>query len=104
MFLPKKLSDLKITSTTLEALNWCNSEIQKKLLDSGKVWLHNFNIPDLSNIFGLNKEITLRPLRFMSGNPTLNEEHLDKMLDSVEKCGIDIVCNNKITFQELIYA
>ena len=104
MFLPKRLKELKITSTTLETLHWCNSEIQKRLLDSGKVWLHNFNIPDLSNIFGLDKEISLRPLRFMSGNPTINEEHLDQMLDSVEKCGIEIVCNNKTTFQELINA
>ena len=72
---------------SVNKLNLLNSTIQNELLSTGKIWLHNFNIPDLSNVFALGKELIVRPLRFMSGNPNIEISHLEVMLDEVERCG-----------------
>lgn len=73
--------------TLICLLNTVNEAIQKKLLATGEIWLHTFNIPDLSNIFGYGIKTILRPLRFMSGNPILERKHLNTMLEKICEYG-----------------
>jgi len=99
MYCPEKLRGVIKASCTkhtmhssyIESLNLLNSRIQQNLLDSGDIWLHNFNIPDSSNIFGLGSGIMLRPLRFMSGNPNISMQSLDIMLNKVRECGEKLI-------------
>jgi hypothetical protein len=73
--------------TLINILNAVNETIQKKLLATGEIWLHTFNIPDLSNIFGYGIKLMLRPLRFMSGNPILEKKHINIMLEKICEYG-----------------
>ena len=55
------------------------------------MWLHNFEIPDSSNVLQLGDHVLLRPLRFMSGNPIITEQHLANMIDRVRAAGDEVV-------------
>lgn len=68
-------------------INSINTNIQKSLLKRGIVWLHNFMLPDLSNVLITDTSIMLTPLRFMSGNPNISEKNIDEMLDIVVEEG-----------------
>lgn len=88
MYCPKFLyKEILKDKTLINMLNTVNEAIQKKLLATGEIWLHTFNIPDLSNIFGFGIKSLLRPLRFMSGNPILEKKHVDFMLEKICKYG-----------------
>jgi L-2,4-diaminobutyrate decarboxylase len=92
MFCPKSLLALiKDKKIEISQLNELNTLIQKQNLESGKVWLHNFAIPDSANVLGLGATIILRPLRFMSGNPLVVEAHLDIMLEKIRETGKKIL-------------
>lgn len=80
-------SDPATCATQLPLINQLNVRIQKRLFDSGEVWLHNFQLPDLHNVVGLGRTQMLRPLRFMSGNPLLRVEQLQRMIELVRKQG-----------------
>jgi len=98
MFLP---APLPLTSEQIGLLNRLSTKIQKTLLEIGNVWLHNFEIPDLSNVFGLGEQIRLRPLRFMSGNPSMTEKHLNQMLHSVREVAVKILREDALYFDDL---
>merc|ERR1712183_504466 len=72
----------------VEVLNQLNGAIADSLLQSGDVWLHNFLIPDSSDVFKFRQEnLLLRVLRFMSGNPNIEDSHIDNMLEMVKDRG-----------------
>jgi L-2,4-diaminobutyrate decarboxylase len=93
MYSPRQLKKIKKVNSTryLEISNKLNTYIHNQLLNDDKIWLHNFQISDLANSLQLGREKIIRPLRFMSGNPLVTEQHLDHMLDSVDKCGKKIL-------------
>lgn len=93
LYNPEDMQALKNTDANLylKKLNKLNAQIHTKLLNDGKIWLHNFNIPDLSNALELGSNQIIRPLRYMSGNPLVTEQHLDEMLAYVEEYGSKIL-------------
>lgn len=84
MYVPETFT---VSHGNIDVLNSINSRIQKALLEAGSVWLHNFEIPDSSNVFGLGVTQKLRPLRYMSGNPVTTERNLFDMIEQVRKLG-----------------
>ena len=98
MYTPKTMDKLKLRDAKdyLHKLNNLNTNIHHRLLDNGEIWLHNFSIQDLSNTIHLGSDKIIRPLRFMSGNPLLNELHLDEMLKLVEEYGRNLLINNEL--------
>lgn len=88
MYCPKEIFSLaKQDDGVIHKINLINTKIQNEVFSNGEVWLHNFNIPDSSNVFGHGTSTILRPLRFMGGNPIIEEEHLDIMLKKVKAHG-----------------
>ncbi|KWV12588.1 hypothetical protein ATB53_05035 [Xanthomonas translucens] len=88
MYWPERLrANPKISAMNLAFCNDLNVRIQKSLFDSGEVWLHNFQLPDLHDVLGLGRSQMLRPLRFMSGNPLLRPEQIERMIELVRLRG-----------------
>jgi L-2,4-diaminobutyrate decarboxylase len=87
MYWPKQRRVSTITAECVNYFNGINTNIQKYLFDSGKVWLHNFSLPDSDNVIGLGRNIILRPLRYMSGNPNVDENYLYQMITEVREIG-----------------
>lgn len=88
MYCPKHaLEKIKLNSSYVEILNNINVIIHSSLLSAGEAWVHNFRIPDLANIFCQDNALILRPLRFMSGNPIINEKHIDLILNRIVQIG-----------------
>lgn len=80
----------KITNIDdIEEINRINKNIHDKMLDDGLYHLHFFTLPDDKGI--IKKGHILTPLRFMSGNPNINEETLQRVLDYIK----NIAENNK---------
>ena len=74
-------------------LNSLTGSIAKSLLESGDVWLHCATVPDSKNNLQLkddNISKSTKVLRFMSGNPNLEEQHLEKMIQLIKEHGIEI--------------
>ncbi len=92
MYLPEAFrgSSGAMLQSQIDFMNSINQKIQETLLKTGKVWLHNFLIPDLGNVCGAGEKAILRPLRFMSGNPLITESHIDEMLNLVVEFGSKI--------------
>lgn len=104
MYFPREISSQLPSMVSAEHLaivnimNDINVRIQDRLFSAGDIWLHTFLIPDLSNALKLSEDeprAKLRPLRFMSGNPILNEKHISQMLSRVVAEG-DVLLRNFI--------
>ncbi len=63
-------------------LNNFNRKIYDKIIEDGLYYLHTFPIEDSGVI---SKGETLKPLRYMSGNPNLKEKDIDDMINYIEK-------------------
>lgn len=63
-------------------LNNFNRKIYDKIREDGLYYLHTFPIEDSGVI---SQGQTLKPLRYMSGNPNLKEKDIDDMINYIEK-------------------
>lgn len=92
MYYPQQYREfIKTSDNQIELFNRVNTKIQSALFDSGKTWLHNFEIPDLHNVIGLGIKTRLRPLRFMSGNPNTTSAHIQDAIRYVKDVGAEIL-------------
>ena len=74
-------------------LNFLNKEIHHLMLNEGKYHLHSFTLNDDNGAY--EKNVVLTPLRYMSGNPTIQEIHLDELLNYIVKLGKKVIHNNE---------
>lgn len=74
-------------------LNFLNKEIHHLMLNEGKYHLHSFALNDDNGVY--EKNVVLTPLRYMSGNPTIQEIHLDELLNYIVKLGKEVIHNNE---------
>lgn len=77
----------------VEGLNELNKNIHARMVKEGKYHLHMFSIPD-AGLF--KKGEILYPMRFMSGNPNLTEEHLKSLLEYIRNIGSETIKEEKI--------
>lgn len=66
----------------LENINKINQFIYKSILNEGEYYIHSFPIHD--DIGNIEKWAKIYPLRFMSWNPLLDENHLDIFIKYIE--------------------
>lgn len=83
MYAPKHIAN------NVDLLNKVNKEIHDRIYKNGEYHLHQFSIPD--NFGVIKKDVTLYPLRYMSGNPNITEKSLKEMLDCVIKTGSEVL-------------
>ncbi len=74
---------------SIENLNKLNKKIHSEMLKEGLYHVHQFSIPDNKGI--LKKDEIVYPLRYMSGNPNIQEKDLDGMIEYVKKLGEKIL-------------
>ncbi|MBE5806463.1 MAG: pyridoxal-dependent decarboxylase [Clostridiales bacterium] len=77
------VGDKNNITNSVDELNDISKKI-KEVIDKEKIYyLHQFSIPD--NLGKIEKDMTIYPLRYMSGNDNIEENNIDKMLDYVRK-------------------
>ena len=64
-----------------------------KILNDGNYYLHKFTINDDNGI--IEKNSTLVPLRYMSGNDNLSENDIDEMLKYVSSIATEVMKDDK---------
>ena len=67
----------------IEKLNIINKKIHTKMLDDGLYHLHLFSLADDKGV--IKKGEIINPLRYMSGNPNINEDTLKNVLQYIRK-------------------
>lgn len=85
------IKDKKIKNFSVEQINNINFKIHKILVEKGEYHLHRFSIPDSRGI--INKDAIMYPLRFMSGNPNVNEETINNLLTYIEEIATELDFN-----------
>lgn len=73
---------------SIDELNNLNKKIHQAIIQEGLYHLHQFSVPDAGM---LRKGETIYPLRFMSGNPNTNENHLLSMLQYVRSVACKVI-------------
>lgn len=90
------LNDVEINSVAffytggerdVEKVNRINKAIHARMLEEGEYHLHQFSIPD-SGVF--KKGVVVYPLRFMCGNPNVENNDIDHMVEYVRMLGQDM--------------
>ncbi|CIU76780.1 pyridoxal phosphate-dependent decarboxylase family protein [Streptococcus pneumoniae] len=83
MYIGDKHQEVSLSS--VQNINNINKSIYDRLKDEGIYYLHQF--PIIDNTETIYRGFELCPLRFMSGNPNLTIEELQKMVIEVENLG-----------------
>ncbi|MGN1222581.1 MAG: pyridoxal phosphate-dependent decarboxylase family protein [Christensenellales bacterium] len=73
----------------VEKVNNINKKIHDIMAKEGLYHLHQFSLEDNRGV--LKQGVILYPLRYMSGNPNINEQDLNSMLEYVKKIGVQVV-------------
>lgn len=73
---------------SVEYINDLNLKIYNYLLDEGKYYLHKFSL--LDDTGKIQKNATLIPLRYMSGNDNITKKDIDEMLNYIVKVAEEI--------------
>lgn len=82
LYLP---TDVDPTEPDIGRINQANRWIHSRIIDEGTWHLHQFSI--LDDTGRLRRGATLYPLRFMAGNPRIEESHMVQPLDYVTALG-----------------
>ncbi len=77
---------------SIEMQNNFSKLLHKEIVSEGVYHLHQFSVPDSAGV--LSKNDIIYPLRFMSGNPLINKNHLQEMLDYVRLVATDLLSEN----------
>lgn len=77
----------------VDKLNEINKEIHKIMSEEGEYHLHQFSLEDNKGI--IKKDAVVYPLRYMSGNPNVQEKDLENMLKYIKNLG-DKLYNEQI--------
>ena len=83
-------NNIKLNSRELNELH---VKIYDKLLNYGNYYLHKFTINDDNGI--IEKNSTLIPLRYMSGNDNLSKKDIDEMLKNISMIAQEVKNNDK---------
>lgn len=83
-------NNIKLNSRELNELH---VKIYDKLLNDGNYYLHKFTINDDNGI--IEKNSTLIPLRYMSGNDNLSKKDIDEMLKYISMIAQEVKNNDK---------
>ena len=74
----------------IEKINILNEKIHLKMIEEGKFHLHSFTLNDDMGV--LKKGAILHPLRFMSGNSSIDEKKLESLLNYIIKTAERVDC------------
>jgi len=69
----------------VEKLNELSKKIHKQMSSDGEYHLHQFSLEDNNGV--IKKDAIVYPLRYMSGNPNIQEKDLDDMLQYIKRLG-----------------
>lgn len=72
----------KLHEMTIEEINDINLKIHNTITKEGIFHLHKFSIPDNNGV--IKKDAIIYPLRYMSGNPNIDEKTIDEMLNYIK--------------------
>lgn len=73
---------------SIEQINDLNKQIKRKMDQDGKYFLHQFSIND--DNAKINKDSTLYPLRYMSGNDNITEKEQDELIKYINEIIVKI--------------
>ena len=74
-------------SVDLDRINYLTKEIYARVVSEGRYHLHQFSVPD-RGVF--EKDKIIHPLRFMSGNPLLEESDMFGLIDYIDEIGQEV--------------
>ncbi|MFI8973148.1 pyridoxal phosphate-dependent decarboxylase family protein [Nocardia asteroides] len=87
-YLPTGLVAGDMDDADLNRVNQLNIAIHARMLAEGRWHLHQFTLPD--DLGRIGKRAVVQPLRFMSNNPELTENHMHEVLSYLDTLALEL--------------